>query len=138
MDDVTFTNIGQTLTLSEAIAPTQAIYRTYGNTATRYMSSEVYKEANIGGSDYIVYVEFKNGETGFDNIGYFSGPQDGVSVTVKDQHTLTFDILTNTDSSNYSQNNFVVVIKSVQEPNVKYSIDLNVDTERSNQVVINN
>ncbi|OIK08814.1 hypothetical protein [Bacillus sp. MUM 13] len=101
------------------------------------MSSEVYKETNIGGSDYIVYVEFKNGETAYDRIGYFSGPQDGVSVTVSSSNTLKFNILTNTDSSDYGQDNLVVVVQKVSDPSVKYSIDLNIETERDNKVIKN-
>ncbi|WP_342440649.1 hypothetical protein MHB40_13205 [Lysinibacillus sp. FSL K6-0057] len=132
-----FTVIGNKKTLTEAIGPNQAIYRTYGNTATRFMSTEVFKETPIGGADYIVYVEFNGAETGFDGVLNFTGPNEGVTVTVKNEHTLTFDVNVDSDLSIFAQDNFVVVVQSFSNPNEKYYINLNVDTTRNNRVFIN-
>jgi len=134
---VNFSVVGNTITLTEAIAYDKAIYRTYGNTVKRYMSNEVYKEAPIGGTDYNVYVEFDGAETGFDGNVYFYGPNEGVTVTVKDEHTLTFDVNVDNVSTIFKQDNFVVVVQSLSNPNEKYKIKLNVDTLRNNRVFIN-
>ena len=41
------------------------------------------------------------------------------------------------DLSIFAQDNFVVVVQSVSNPNEKYYINLNVDTTRNNRVFIN-
>ncbi len=61
----------------------------------------------------------------------------GVTVTVKDEHTLTFDVNVDNVSTIFKQDNFVVVVQSLSNPNEKYKIKLNVDTLRNNRVFIN-
>ncbi|WP_342440654.1 hypothetical protein MHB40_13240 [Lysinibacillus sp. FSL K6-0057] len=132
-----YTVIGNKITLNEAIAPEQAVYRTYGNTIKRFNSEEVYKETSIGGTDYIVYVEFDGAESGFDGASYFTGPNEGVTVTVKNEHTLTFDVNVDNNFATFAQDNFAVVVQSISNPNKKYHINLNVDTTRNNRIFIN-
>lgn len=139
LENVSFGTTGQTISLTEAVDSHSPIYRTFGNTQNRYMTSEPFKEATIGGSDYIVYVEFAGGETGFDEIGTFYGPEDGVTVTVKDSKTLTFKI-----SSSYSelpltfvQDHLIVVIENATDPSERYTIDLNVDANGLNEFMVN-
>lgn len=125
----------ETIYLSEAVSPTEGIYRTKGNTATRYFSSEIFKEATIGGEEYIVYLQFNNGQTGYDYVNYV-GPSEGLYARVIGQNTIQFS-LNNSAGGTFREDNITVVIEKVSNPSEKISINLDIDMSRTEKIVKN-
>ncbi|TQR10150.1 Ig-like domain-containing protein [Psychrobacillus soli] len=138
IDGVSFTVLNDKVSLTEAVATNKAIYRTLGNTVTRYPpnATEIYKEKLIGGSDYKVYIEFPDGVSGFDNGYLFRGPNDGVTVEVINENTLRFSVNTWDMSTKFSIESMKVIIEKASDPSIKYNIDIKVNTTINQQVVI--
>ena len=101
----------------------------------RYLSSEIFKEATIGGEEYIVYLQFNNGQTGYDSV-YYHGPLEGLSVAVTGENTIQFS-LNNSDGGTFREDNITVVIEKVSNPAEKISINLNIDTSLDEKIIKN-
>lgn len=130
--------------MTEAVAPNQAIYRTYGNTAIRYESNEIYKDTLLGGEDYLVYIEFPENVTGYKDGFTFIGPDNGVTVKVINSNTLRFTINStpymgqevNGYRANFEIDSMRVILQKVSNPAVKYHTDIKVNSNENQQIVI--
>lgn len=132
------------ITLTEAVAPDKAIYRTLGNTEKRFYPNddEEYKETLIGGEDYLVYIELP--VDGYKENYLFVGPDNGVTVKVLNRNTLRFTVNTsfymgneNVDNrANFAIDKMRIILQKVTDPAVKYYSDIKVNSNENQQIII--
>ena len=135
-----FTDLGDSVLITEAVNFETPIYRFKDSSTTNFYDQQ-FKEIEIGGTDYYIYLSDEYGSL-FTEY-YFYGPYDGIRATVEDDDTIVFTINVDLDYHDeqyqptmVTTSPMVVVIEEIGNPSNIFYYGLQVDTGSDTPVVV--
>jgi len=135
-----FTDLSDSVLITEAVTFESPIYRLKDSTVTNYYGQQ-FKEIEFGGTDYYIYLSDEYG--GLFTEYYYYGPYDGIRASVEDDDTIAFTINVDLDYHDeeyqptmVTTDPLVVVIEEIGNPSNIFYCGLQVDTNSDTPVVV--